>query len=905
MWTSFWYGPEGAASSPSQPRAAGDKKSGNHRRGGGRQKKEVATADRGGHVEAISEPAADYATILRGVIVGEKQSGKTCLIRRLRGDDPFQQERLENEGATKNTNRRSHRNLMALIPWKLPEAAVFRQKHSPPGSDDLVQLYISEGNSFCYSKKEISFQKQWMSVLQSQRGKEFDFIVWMIDPRMDNVLDFLREGLDALVPSTSDVHGDEESAEIIKHPLVQNLCILLNFRDSTKQSNGGQTSLVDQMQHVIEEALTSHKEYQAKQRQSRSADTTTPTILVYESCMKDCYGLQNLLSFINLPYLSHKEREFQRLAEHARKQHSQWKREMMVNKGVEYDEFIKQRLAQHVQTPKSSTERQRLEEEMEQLQRHLRQQSQLLQSDREIQGDTRASVKNQHGDEDGAASALATLQPGRSGRNGEQNVEPTALDDAVKRTLFAKSRPSSAGKKDLSNSRVPENDNLDSFFSDSEEDEQSKTNDSSDDSEGYDSDDGDFFIDVSGTRCAHRNAAASGHTKKSSTNRMHKNTPNIDRENEAVTVEEDSNHLDEKNDIKANSSREESANGVPSAEQSSSMKAMGENTVNDGKLELLNSPISDVGRVEDEVEGEYAGDSINDDTSKPNTWLQNADVVTSSEGACTVHAEATENNEVAAKYKRSKSPPSFHNQAIDDEQDDVSIDDATSTNAHGANDEMENSPNKISSEPYDEPAESGAEAISPNEGPQIREEEDDDDSSHQVAKSESNVDRIEERSGREDRKDREDIEDLEINTSNLDLPAMEKSYLVLDSDEEYICPTEGGNAGDRRSNPRAETVGRDAELTRDAARQLPQESLSVVPSLPDQTSVPAKSAAVSSAARAAIEAARAEAEKMIAQSQSDDKRSNEKREKKKSKKNKDEGEKKKKKKKKEKRKNEA
>ena len=193
---------------------------------------------------------------------------------------------------------------------------------------------------------------------------------------------------------------------------------------------------------------------------------------------------------------------------------------------------------------------------------------------------------------------------------------------------------------------------------------------------------------------------------------------------------------------------------------------------------------------------------------------------------------------------------------------------------------MENSPNKISSEPYDEPAESGAEAISANEGPQIREEEDDDDSSHQVAESESNVDRIEERSGREDRKDREDIEDLEIHTSNLE-PAMEKSYLVLDSDEEYICPTEGGNAGDRRSNPRAETVGRDAELTRDAARQLPQESLSVVPSLPDQTSVSAKSAAVSSAARAAIEAARAEAEKMIAQSQSDDIRSNEKREKKK------------------------
>jgi len=791
---------------------------------------------------------------------------------------------------------------MALIPWKLPESAAFRQKHSPPGSDDLVQLYISEGNSFCYSKKEISLQMQWMSVLQSQRGKELDFIVWMIDPRMDNVLDFLREGLDALIPSItriSDVHGDEESAEIIKHPLVQNLCILLNFRDSTKQSNMGQTSLVDQMQHVIEQALTSHKEYHEKQRQSRSADTTTPTILVYESCMKDCYGLQNLLSFINLPYLSHKEREFQRLAEHARKQRSQWKREMMANKGVEYDEFIEQRLAQHVQTPNSSTERQRLEEEMEQLQRHLRHQSQLLQSDREIQGDTRASVKIQHRVEDGAASALATSHPGRSGRNGEQDVEITALNDAAKRTLFAKSRPSSAERKDLSNTGVPENDNLDSFFSDDEEDEQSKTNDSSDDSEGYDSDDGDFFIDVSGTRCAHRNAAAIRHTKKSSTNR---NTPNIDRENEAVTAEEDSNHLDEKSEIKANSSREESDNVVPPAEQSSSMKAIGENTFNDGKFELLNPPIPDVGRVEDEVEGEHARDRINDDTSKPNTCSRNADVVTSSERACTEHAESTENIEVAAKYERSKSSP----RAIDDEQDDASIDDI-STNSHCAKDEMEE--NKISSEPNDEPAESSAEAISANEGPRIGEEEDDDDSSHQVAESESKVDRIEGRSGKEDREDREDGEDIEIHTSKVQnddehehLPAMEKSYLVLDSDEESIGPTEGRDAGDGRSNPRAEPVGRDAELTRDAAR-LPQESLSVVPSLPNQTSAePAKSAAVSSAARAAIEAARVEAEKMIAQSQSSDMR-NEKREKK-SKKNKDGGEKKKKKKK-EKRLNEA
>ena len=338
------------------------------------------------------------------------------------------------------------------------------------------------------------------------------------------------------------------------------------------------------------------------------------------------------------------------------------------------------------------------------------------------------------------------------------------------------------------------------------------------------------------------------------------------------------------------------------------MKTMGENTVNDGKLELLKPPIPDVDRVEDEVEGEYARDNTHNDTSKPNTCSRNADIVTSSEGACTDHAEATENTEVAAKFERSKSSPSFHNQTINDEQDDVSIDDATSTDSHGAKDEIENSPNKLSSEPNDEQAESGAEAISAIEGPHIGEEEDDDDSSHQIAESESMVDRIEGRSGGEDRKDREDSEDLEIHTSNVQiddehqhLPVMEKSYLVLDSDEESIGPAEGRNDGDRRGNSRAELIGPDAELTRDAAR-LPQESLSVVPSLPNQTSAPAKSAAVSSAARAAIEAARVEAERMIAQTQSNDIRK-EKREKK-SKKDKDGGEKKKKKKK-EKRQNDA
>lgn len=822
----------------------------------------AAAAERDEHVG--SKPSAEYTTILRGVIVGEEQSGKTCLIRRLRGEDPFQQDRLHNERATKHTNRRSHRNLMALIPWKLPESAAFRQKNS----DDLVQLYVSEGNSFCYSQKDISYQKQWMSVLRSQRGKECDFVVWMIDPRMDNVLGFLREGLDVLVPSTaqeSDADGDKDSAEIIKHPLIQNLCILLNFRDSTEQNNRDQSSLVGQMKLVVEQVITSHKEYHEKQRQRRMADTTTLTILVYESSMKDCYGLKNLLSFINLPYLSRKEKEFERLAENARKQHSQWKQEMMANKGIEYDEFLKQTHAQQKQSPKQSTERQRLEEEKEQLQRCLRQQSHLQRSEKQSRGETCASVKKQHSDdEDGAASV--TSPPGRSEKNGEQDVALATLNDTVKRKLFAKSRPSSVERKDLYN-------NLDSFFSDDEDETQSETNDSSDDdSEGDDSDDGDFYIDVSGTRCAHGNTAAGKHTEKSSSNRLHKVIPIIGRVNEGITAEEDSNRLDEKSEISASS---------PKEEQSSNMKKMGEDKVNDGKSELLNPPVADAGKVEEEVEDQRARDSMSDDASKPNSCSRNADVVTSSDDIRADHAGARENTVVPEKYERLRISSASVNQDIDDKQYVTSIVETTSTNFQDAK---------------DEPEASGADTILANGDSHGAEEDNDDNATYQIAKSESKVVCIEGRNVREDVEDREQNDNrttnVQIDNEHQELPAIENLNLVLDSDEEDQIERE--NADDRKNSSRAGCVGRDAELTCDVTRPS-HRSISASPSLPNQTNAPAKSVAVSSAARAAIEAARLEAERMIARSRSDDNAPDERREKK-SKKNKD-GEKKKKKKK--------
>ena len=73
-------------------------------------------------------PVVDNTTILRGIIVGEKESGKTSLIRLLRGED-LDVGTNGIRGNESSTSRRSQRNLMALIPWKIPEEVPFHQTH--------------------------------------------------------------------------------------------------------------------------------------------------------------------------------------------------------------------------------------------------------------------------------------------------------------------------------------------------------------------------------------------------------------------------------------------------------------------------------------------------------------------------------------------------------------------------------------------------------------------------------------------------------------------------------------------------------------------------------------------------------------------------------------------------------
>ena len=332
MWNSLWSIYDGAATADGNAMEPPSTLSKGARDTGGRRNTLVGnrnnvtpTRKQSSTPSAAAQALVANTTIqLRGIVVGEEKSGKTSLIRRLRGEDPFQHYSNSSKvGADDNvhsnrTTKRPQKSLMALIPWKIPQ-------NIKPSSDsignELVQLYISEGKSFSYEQSP--FQQQWSSILQTsssqQRGVKgsYDFIIWMIDPCMENVLEFLQEGLAVLFPPSSSSGNDgEESSSSTKQPLIQHLCILLNFRDIINNHSKKEDDplLIDKVQHIVDQVLKS------------STVATPPTILLYESSMKNCFGLQNLHSFITLPYLSYKRRELQHRVEHTRKQQLQWKR---------------------------------------------------------------------------------------------------------------------------------------------------------------------------------------------------------------------------------------------------------------------------------------------------------------------------------------------------------------------------------------------------------------------------------------------------------------------------------------------------------------------------------------------------------------------------------------------------
>jgi hypothetical protein len=432
----------------------------------------------------------DNVSILRGVIVGLKGTGKTSLIRRLRGEDPFHHQQQQQSKSGQQRSSVDKRKLMALVPWNVPTDAE-KINNLTIEQEERVQLYVSESASFLQSQEEQAFRKEWSTALQSQRGKEWNFIVWMIDPGMKDVLQYLQVGLEVLFPA-----AESEKAT----SSVQHLCILLNFRDTQQDTK---SSILIQSREIIETVRKRVEMGQSEQKDDATGKgTKSPFIAVYESSMSNCYGLHQLHSFITLPYLAQKEEQLLRRAKLAQKQQLHLTKTLMESKVTDYSDFVASdnQVVVEEKPDKQTIERRKLEEEKERLKKQLMQQKEVL--DAKMHRRKSPVIVGDH--------ILSDEQPKES----QVRVH--------NRKLFQTPSRPGATKPVVPTKKVGET-SLESCFSEDESDDEveaprqidkrSKSNvtklkassrvqvlDSDDSSSDSDDSDDDFYIDISGTR---------------------------------------------------------------------------------------------------------------------------------------------------------------------------------------------------------------------------------------------------------------------------------------------------------------------------------------------------------------------------------------------------------------------
>lgn len=449
-----------------------------------------------GKLHRSSFDKSDNVSILRGVIVGMKGAGKTTLIRRLRGEDPLQKQQSQS-GQHQRSNVEK-RKLMALVPWNVPTDTE-KINNLTIDQEERVQLYVSESIGFLQSHEEHAFRKEWSTALQSQRGKEWNFVVWMIDPSMKDAIQYLQLGLKILFPAAAAASEKTKESSSVQH-----LCILLNFRDMQKDAK---SSLLCQSREIVETVRKRIENVQSEQKDYAIRKSTTVPIVVYESSMFDCYGLQQLHSFITLPYLAQKEEQLLCRAKLVQKQQLQLTKTLMESKAIDYSDFIASdnQVVIEEKPDKHTIQRRKLEEEKERLKKQLKQQKQVLDS-KMHRRKSPVILGNQ---------IISNEQP-------KESQSTTSAGHT--RKLFKTPSKSVVTKLVVVPTKVVVETSLESFFSEDESDDEveaprqidkrSKPNvtklkassrlqvleDSDDSSSDSDDSDDDFYIDISGAR---------------------------------------------------------------------------------------------------------------------------------------------------------------------------------------------------------------------------------------------------------------------------------------------------------------------------------------------------------------------------------------------------------------------
>ena len=255
---------------------------------------------------------------LRGIVVGSSGSGKTCLVRRLRGENPFAGQEDAPAAAAAEPQRRQRRQrkrkMMALVPWRDRRSGEHCQLH-------VVEKTVTNDADDDNDAAGATARDVALEAL----GDRPDFCICMIDPRSESSVEFAKAAIDTLLnASVDDDRASSSSRSTINTntnnnvtPLSRpNICALINYMDSIKVVDdeelgeaGDNDGLCRMTQSRLLDICADIISMQSTGDADKNGATTTipPSIQIYPSSMVSCSGLSSLHSFIMLPYMRKKE----------------------------------------------------------------------------------------------------------------------------------------------------------------------------------------------------------------------------------------------------------------------------------------------------------------------------------------------------------------------------------------------------------------------------------------------------------------------------------------------------------------------------------------------------------------------------------------------------------------------
>ena len=255
--------------------------------------------------------------ILRGYVIGSSSTGKTSLVRRLRGENPFAEDAdvagaAAGGGGEEQQQQQQHRKrrpqrkrkMMALVPWRDRQSGQNCQLHVVEKTSDAAQTADD--------------------VAMEALGDRPDFCICMVDPRSESSVKFAETAIDALLnaplddrPSSRTTTNTNTSNKNNLTPLTRpNICVLINYMDLIKivddeEKMGGDNDdgLYRVSQSWLMDICAEIIALQTNENAGNDDPRTTigPSIQIYPSSMVSCSGLTSLHSFIMLPYMRKKE----------------------------------------------------------------------------------------------------------------------------------------------------------------------------------------------------------------------------------------------------------------------------------------------------------------------------------------------------------------------------------------------------------------------------------------------------------------------------------------------------------------------------------------------------------------------------------------------------------------------